>query len=268
MNQKIDLVQDDNSPREKEFTTGFLTSLILLTISVLLFVVIIENEGEGYHESRAFAPGTPLFTLLPAIFVSGHTISNGLYAFSGKALTPVNLSAQIMTLAGILVVYIIIPTVFFFHWRRRRIELFSRSATNPLRFSSIIYALSFILMLSVSAAAITSAIMGHRLHRSMEHTQVIQSNRDELVCDIVRISLDAYQYRLLPKELGGGQGTYIGFALTPERAKTKNGMYTMLSSENKITINAQSLEFPSGHMNVIIDELGQMGKIQNDGVFN
>jgi hypothetical protein len=268
MNQKIDLLQENNFPHEKEFASGFIASLILLTISVLLFVVIIENEGKGYHESRPFAPGTPLFTLLPAIFVSGQTISNGLYAFNGKALTPVNLSLQITTLAGILAVYIIIPTVFFFNWRRRRIELISTSTINPLRFSSIIYTLSFILTLSVSAAAITSTIMGHRVHRSLEHAQAIQSNRDELVYDIVRISLDAYQYRLLPKELGGGQGTYIGFALDPERAKTQNGMYTMSSSENQITIKAQSLEFPSGRMNVIIDELGQMGKIQYEGAFN
>jgi len=263
MNQKIDLIRENNFPREKEFTPGFLTSLILLTISVLLFVVIIENEGKGYHESRAFAPGTPLFTLLPAIFVSGHTIANGLQAFSGKALTPANLSTQIMTLAGILFTYIIIPTVFFFNWRRRLIEIKSVSTINPLSFSSVIYALSIILTISIAATAMKSAIM----HQSLEYAQAIQSDRDAIIDDLVFIALDAYQYKVLPKGLDGGQGKYLGFALAPERAKTQNGIYIATVNENQVSVKAQSLQFPSGVIHATIDEEGQVRNCRFEGAF-
>jgi hypothetical protein len=267
MNQKIEITHVGNSAPEKEFASGFFLSLILLTIAVLIFVVIIENEGKGYHESRAFAPGTPLFTLFPAIFVSGNTIANGLQAFSGKALTPANLSIQIMTLTGILFTYIIIPTVFFFNWRRRRIEIKSVSTINPLSFSSVIYALSIILTISIAATAMISAIMSHQIHQSLEYAQAIQSDRDAIIYDLVFIALDAYQYKVLPKGLDGGQGKYLGFALAPERAKTQNGIYIATVNENQVSVKAQSLQFPSGVINATIDEEGQVRYCRFEGAF-
>jgi len=267
MNQKIDLAQEEISPREKEFSSRFFPSLILLTVAVLVFVVISENQGgSGYkHESRVFSRVPTLFTLFPAVFVSGITVDNGLQAFSGKTLASTNLALEIWTLVSILIVYVIIPTVFFFNWRRRRIENKSISTSPPLNLSSVSYALCMILITSIVVTAIMSSVV---THRSLEHAQAIQSDRDEIIIDLVRISLGAYQYRLLPKELGGGQGTYLGFKLTPERAKTQNGIYTASASENQVTVKAQSLLYPTGIIHAPINEQGELRNLSYEGVFN
>jgi hypothetical protein len=269
MNQKIDSTHEEPSTNKEEFTRGFFPSLIFLTLVILIFVVASENHGEWLykHGSRAFTSELSFFNLFPAIFSSGNTIANGLQTFSGKELTPTNLSLEIRVLANILIIYIIIPTVFFFNWHRRRIENKSISTINSLSFSSVIYALSIILTISVSATAITSAIMSHPIRQSLEHALAIQSDKDALINDLDLIALDAYQYRLLPKELGGGEGKYTGFVIAPDRAKTQNGIYAVTTSENQVTIKVQSLLFPSGIINLTVNEQGQTGDWQYEGVF-
>ena len=270
MNQKIDSTHEELSINKEEFTRGFFPSLIFLIFVILIFVVASENHGEWLykHGSRDFTSELPFFTLFPAIFASGNTIANGLQTFSGKELTPTNLSLEIRVLANILIIYIIIPTVFFFNWRRRRIENKSISTINPLSFSSVSYALSIIFTLSIAVTMTALAISSYQTRQNIEHTMAIQLNENEMINDLNLIALNVYQYRLIPKSLGGGEGKYTGFVIAPERAKTQNGIYKVTTSENQVTIKSQSLLFPSGIIKLTVNEQGQTEDWQYEGVFN
>jgi hypothetical protein len=273
MSQKINSTQKELPPFEEEFTPSFLPSLIILTLIVLAVVVFSEHAKQARWvyfgpESRPYTELPKILSFSPAVMLpSGKTVADGILAFSGKPPAPLNLPLQISLLASIIVSYIIIPAVFFFNWRRHRVENKSLSTKAPLNFSSIIYALSIIFTLSISVAMTELAISSYHSRQSFEQAMAIQLNKDETINDLNLIALNAYQYKLLPKEFGGGQGKYIGFIITPERAKTQNCIYTVTTGENQVTIKAQSLQFPSGIIHTTVNEQGQTGDWQFEGMF-
>jgi hypothetical protein len=81
------------------------------------------------------------------------------------------------------------------------------------------------------------------------------------------VKMDVYQYKLLPREKGGGNGTYEGLTLDPSQAKTQNGIYTITIQNRQVSITAQSLLFPSGTIDITVDEQGQTGKYIFKGAF-
>jgi hypothetical protein len=269
MNQKIDSTHEELSTNKEEFTRGFFISLILLTIVILIGVMISENQCEWFinHEFRAYANISPLFTLSPSMYPSYQTITNGLSAFSDKAPMLPDFTLKIGLLASIIVIYIIISTVFFFNWRKRRIEKKPVSTTKPLSFSSVSYALCSIFIISIAVTTIASSIGRYIMGRGIEQAQAIQSDKDEMISEMNLIALDMYQYKLVPKELGGGEGKYTGYVIPPERAKTKHGVYTVIISEQKVEIHGQSLQFPSGTIQTSVNEQGQTGNWQFEGSF-
>ena len=54
------------------------------------------------------------------------------------------------------------------------------------------------------------------------------SPRDVVINDIYNLSAHAYQYRIRPKEMGGGDGSYFGYTLPPKMVKMEFGTYTEL----------------------------------------
>jgi hypothetical protein len=273
MNQKIDSLHDELSSHEGEFTRGFFLYLIVLTLGILIFVIGSAHQGDFFYEYWFYEYGLgfhnqpPLVVLCPAMYASIKTVHDGLYAFSDKALTTPSPILTIETLASIIVIYIIIPTSFFFNWRRRRIENKSISSGSPLSLSSIVYALWIILTISIAVTATTSALWGYPAHRKLEQTLSIQTHREKILSELYHIAMDAYQYRLLPKELGGGNGKYDGFALTPAQTKTQNGMYSIVLSENQITMRVQSLLYSSGIIQTTLNEQGETRLSSIEGVF-
>jgi hypothetical protein len=282
MNQKIESMQEARTSDKDDFARGFIPSIICLTLFILLCLFGIEHQHELFHTERtgSMSETPPFVTLFPTMQASFHTIHNGLLAFNGRAPEAPNLTDTLGVLTSMLLAYVVIPTVFFFHWRKRRIEskrLFSR---GPLTMAGIIYVLSALFVISIAVGVMYSAYASHHFRASMEQAQAIQVNKDEIINEINFIVMDAHQYKILPRELGGGNGTYSGFVLSPDRTKTKNGIYTVTTSENQLTINAQSLLFssnkfssittgqgPFGGIIVTIDPQGQLGNWKFEGVF-
>ena len=55
--------------------------------------------------------------------------------------------------------------------------------------------------------------------------------QDAIILDIMNISTLAYQYRLRPSMMGGGNGSYGGFTLPADFASNSNGVYSALPDE-------------------------------------
>jgi hypothetical protein len=284
MNQKIDSEQEYDISREKEFAPGFLPSLILFALVVLVSVVVSEHQvGWLYNtESKPQYSGLPLFNYFPVIYPSFVTITNVVHTYDSQielTFTP-PIIIKIGLLGSIISMYCIIPTIVFFHWRRRRIENTSFSTSSPLSFSGFSYVFSIVIIASIVVTMIMVTKRNLFSEWDQESFQEISLNRASIINELNLIQLDAYQYRILPKELGGGNGKYTGFVLSPERTKTQNGIYTVTTSENQLTIEAQSLLFSSnkissttigqgqaGAITITLDPLGKIGNMKFEGFF-
>jgi len=54
----------------------------------------------------------------------------------------------------------------------------------------------------------------------------ISSNKDAMINDLNNIAAHAYQYRLRPASMGGGEGSYRGYAIPAKMSQNENGIYT------------------------------------------
>jgi len=71
---------------------------------------------------------------------------------------------------------------------------------------------------------------------SMFTAQSVGANRDAIISDLTNLAANAYQYRIRPTTMGGGGGSYVGYALPPSLASNENGVYTVSSAGTATTI--------------------------------
>ena len=60
------------------------------------------------------------------------------------------------------------------------------------------------------------------------HSQ--QSNKDGVTSALVNIAANAYQYRIRPNTMGGGNGAYDGYVIPSKMASDNNGTYAVTSA--------------------------------------
>lgn len=65
---------------------------------------------------------------------------------------------------------------------------------------------------------------------TMFRAQAVQSNLDAIIADLNNLGAMAYQYHMRPTSMGGGQGTYVGFAIPANMAENENGEYDILGT--------------------------------------
>src|SRR5512146_509930 len=61
---------------------------------------------------------------------------------------------------------------------------------------------------------------------SLFSAQSIQSNKDAIINDLNNIAAQAYQYRIRPSSMAGGNGSYTGFKIPTKMATNANATYT------------------------------------------
>jgi thioredoxin-related protein len=95
----------------------------------------------------------------------------------------------------------------------------------------------------------------------------VLDNKDAIINDLNNLAAFAYQYRIRPKEMGGGAGSYTGFQI-PEKVK-QNGNATFeaeIVDKNHIQFKATSAK-GFGSVTETIDESGRMGNWIYSGQF-
>jgi hypothetical protein len=221
-----------------EFSRGFLGILSAFAIATLVMVFFFEQSNVAMQER--FKLEGRLFTPIPWVHAGGITIANGLTEFVGAVPEALSLSGRIEILFSVLLIFVVGPTLFFLGWRSYRLEsaaVFSREW--------IVMVLGGILSLSVVIPAIPGTVMQRMVSQSLHRAQAIQSNKDEIINIIGGdIQLMVQQHRILPKEFGGGGGSYAGFRLPTDLAQTEAATFTAVATDSTVTVKATSLLYP------------------------
>ena len=95
---------------------------------------------------------------------------------------------------------------------------------------------------------------------SLFSAQSIQSNRDAMINDLNNLAAQAYQYRIRPTSMGGGQGSYVGFSIPTKMRTNENGIYTLGTiTATAIPFVATSAQASTNTINVSINSDGKLG---------
>ena len=95
---------------------------------------------------------------------------------------------------------------------------------------------------------------------SLFSAQSIQSNRDAIINDMNNLAAQAYQFRIRPTSMGGGQGDYTAFSIPTKMRTNENGTYGASPSQNSIALTAVSAQNASNSITVTIDSFGRLGE--------
>jgi hypothetical protein len=95
----------------------------------------------------------------------------------------------------------------------------------------------------------------------------VQSNKDAIINDLNNLSANAYQFRIRPTSMGGGNGAYTGY-LIPDALKTNdNGTYaTQNVAAASVTFRGTSGQ-GYGYVQAICDTAGKLGTFTYNGQF-
>ena len=102
---------------------------------------------------------------------------------------------------------------------------------------------------------------------SLFSAQSVQSNRDAIINDLNNLAAQAYQFRIRPSSMGGGQGDYTTFAIPSKMKTNENGTYVSAPTTNTIVFTATSAQNASNTIKVTIDSDGKLGTWVYSGDF-
>ncbi len=87
----------------------------------------------------------------------------------------------------------------------------------------------------------------------------VSDNRDATINDMNNLAAMAYQYRIRPSSMGGGQGTYTGLVMPEKMKENQNGKYTyIVVSPNEVKVKAVSAKVKGAAIEATIDENGRL----------
>lgn len=252
MNQKIEVTNSPNTQQTSEFSPDFIRVLVALTVATLLLVFAFEH--------RMFTtPQGPMVRmyLYPWVVAGGHTIAIGLSEFSGKSPSSIILTERLAALLGLLFGFVIGPTLFFFGWYNRRKDRESGPKASVLKGSAVISIIGGILTFAVAIPSIPGAYLQVRVSQSLHRAQAIQDNKDQMINDLNMIAYNARQFRILPKSLDGGNGSFLGYTLSRPLAGTEEGSYEVFCAADDITVKASSKKHADCRISVHINKEGR-----------
>lgn len=97
---------------------------------------------------------------------------------------------------------------------------------------------------------------------SLFTAQSVQANKDAMINDLNNLAAHAYQFRIRPSSMGGGQGAYTGSGNTykiPVQMKSNtNAAYAETVTATSVTVVATSAATPTNIITVVIDSAGML----------
>lgn len=92
----------------------------------------------------------------------------------------------------------------------------------------------------------------------------VSSNKDGLTNDLQNLAADAANFRSRPTTMGGGSGSYSGYAVPVKLQSNSDGTFTATATAQQITFVATSA-LGYGAITVVCDSLGQLGNFTYTG---
>jgi hypothetical protein len=240
-----------------EFAPGFLWQISLLTL-VMLGILFLSRSLFDSLLSK-FAPRGG-WIILPWFLAVAQTLRNALVASYNNgtaAMTPALLDS-VRVLSALLFAFVICPTIFLLGWRRRRLDKEAALGTRQLRVSSVLYAFTCVVSLFFAVSIIPISIASESGRQSARERWPAQFSRDRIMTEIQLLAVDTYQYRLVPRDLNGGGGSYRGYRLRDDFSKTQNATYSVTVNDDEVTIHAQSIMYPTASVEVKVDSIGRL----------
>ena len=109
---------------------------------------------------------------------------------------------------------------------------------------------------------------------SLFSAQSIQSNRDAIINDLNNLADQAYQHRIRPASMGGGNGAYntstggTAFTIPSKMSSNENATYVpTIDDADNVTIVATSAQDASNTVTATIDSNGKLGGWAYAGAF-
>jgi hypothetical protein len=65
---------------------------------------------------------------------------------------------------------------------------------------------------------------------SLFSAQSVQANKDAITNDLNNLAANAYQYRIRPSSMGGGNNSYTGYTIPSKLQTNENASYTIVSN--------------------------------------
>jgi hypothetical protein len=92
--------------------------------------------------------------------------------------------------------------------------------------------------------------------------QSISSNRDAITTDLNTLGADCYQFKIRPSSMGGGGGTYAGYAIVATGAwgsNNPNATYTVTTqTASSLVLTATSKQVSGGTVTITYDGNGNV----------
>jgi len=102
---------------------------------------------------------------------------------------------------------------------------------------------------------------------SLFSAQSVQSNRDAIINDLNNLAAQAYQFRIRPTSMGGGQGNYTCFSIPTKMRTNENGTYASTPTANTISFVATSAQNATNTVTVTLDSQGHLAGWSYGGDF-
>ena len=247
-----------------EFGSGFLWQVCLLTIVALLYVLFSYKLVPAHDGGNVSYPQPIMY---PWMFPEKLTIENSLHAFGGRPPQVAGLRDQANAIGTILVTMILCPTIFLLEWRRRKLAGHASDGRPPLKTSSVLYAFTGAITIYIGIGILPTTYFLEQAHKNTRRAQAIQSNRDAIINELYFLDFRLEQYFILPKSLGGGDGTFEGFTAAPEVMTTKEATYVLTAGKNQAELKAVSVQYPSAWVKVHVDTARHLSMWQYGGEF-
>ena len=95
---------------------------------------------------------------------------------------------------------------------------------------------------------------------SLFSAQSIQANKDAIINDLNNIAAHAYQFKIRPSSMGGGQGSYSGYNIPSKMATNENATYSVsATTATSVTIVAISTANTTNTVTGTVDSDGRLG---------
>ncbi|MEX1138929.1 MAG: hypothetical protein WEF53_06270 [Bacteroidota bacterium] len=90
--------------------------------------------------------------------------------------------------------------------------------------------------------------------------------KDAIVSDLTNLAANAYQYRIRPRTMGGGGGSYIGYSVPPSLSSNENATYSASVSREHIIFTGTSRD-RQGSVSARASKDGRLSGWQYKGKF-
>ena len=103
---------------------------------------------------------------------------------------------------------------------------------------------------------------------SMFSAASISSNKDGIINDLNNLAANAFQYKIRPGTMGGGNGTYTNYAIPLKLRTNANGIYsTTTVAAKSITFKGISSQTVTNTVVVVLDSTGTLTSFTCAGDF-